>query len=76
MKNLRTCSAGFRVHGDEVGRRYPPPPYYAGFLTDINPLKVHKIENYFGSEFEFFYYFIFSYAQILRFCKKVFLIGP
>jgi hypothetical protein len=40
-------------------------------------LKVHKIENFFGSEFEFYrYYFIVSYAQILRFCKKVFLIGP
>ncbi len=32
-------------------------------------LKVHKIENFFGSEFEFC-------KTILRFCKKNFLIGP
>jgi hypothetical protein len=39
-------------------------------------LKVHKNENFFGSNFEFFYFFIVSYAEILGFCKQNFLIGP
>ncbi len=34
-------------------------------------LKVHKNENFFGSDLSF-YYFIVSYAQILRFCNKIF----
>jgi hypothetical protein len=29
---------------------------------------IHKIENFFGSDFEFFV----IYAQIVRFCKKTF----
>ncbi len=47
--------------------------------TEANgDLKVHKIENFSGSDFEFYYifYFIVSYAQILRFCKQHFLIRP
>ncbi len=36
-------------------------------------LKVHKIENSFGSDFEFCT--ISLLVQILRFCKKI-LIGP
>jgi hypothetical protein len=36
-------------------------------------LKVHKIENFFCSDL---CYFIVSYAQIIRFCKKHFLIRP
>jgi hypothetical protein len=44
-----------------------------GFYAPL--LRVHKIENFFGSDFEFCV-FIVSYAQILRFCKKHFLISP
>ncbi len=34
-------------------------------------LKVHKNDNFLGSDFE-----LVSYAQILKFCKNIFLIGP
>jgi hypothetical protein len=31
--------------------------------------------EFFGSDFELYYYFIVSYAEILRFCTKFSLIG-
>jgi hypothetical protein len=34
--------------------------------------KVHMIENFFWLRFCILYYFIVSYPQILRFCKKIF----
>ena len=38
-------------------------------------LKVHKIEIFFGFDFEMYYFFI-SYVKILRFYQKEILIGP
>jgi hypothetical protein len=38
------------------------------------PLMVHKIEKFFGSDFEFCV-ISYSYAQILSVCKKHFLSG-
>ncbi len=45
------------------------------FVYVVMVLKVHKIENFFGSDFEFCVIFIVSYAQILRFCKNIFWSG-
>jgi len=47
-------------------------------LVSYVHLKVHKIENFFGSDFELcvISLLLVSYAQILRFCKKPFLIRP
>jgi hypothetical protein len=42
---------------------------YGFFLHKTNTLKVHKNENFFGFDFEG-YYFIVSYVKILRLCKK------
>ncbi len=39
-------------------------------------LKVHKIENYFGSDIEFCVISLLFMLKKLRFCKKHFLIRP
>ncbi len=45
-------------------------------ITANESLKVHKLENFFGSDFENFYFFIVTKLKKLKFCKNRFFVAP
>ncbi len=71
LKSKQTAIATVRKHLRTVASLPTSLPFHYPL-----PLRVHKNENFFGFDFEFLYYFIVSYAKIIRFWGTHFLIGP